>query len=183
MSFVVYNTLAREKQEFRSLEAGRVRMYNCGPTVYGRQHIGNFRTFLFADMLRRWLEYLGYEVDQVMNITDVGHLVHDEDAGEDKIEAQAAREKKDPFEISRHYTELFLQDARDLGVREPMARPRATDLIPQMVEMVRRPDREGPRLPGRTATSTSTSRASPRYGRLSGNRVDELEPGARIEVH
>ena len=182
LSFVVYNTLAREKQEFRSLEAGRVRMYNCGPTVYGRQHIGNFRTFLFADILRRWLEYLGYDVDQVMNITDVGHLVHDEDAGEDKIEAQAAREKKDPFEISRQYTELFLQDARDLGVCEPMARPRATEFIPQMVEMVQGLIEKGHAYQvGGDVYFDVTSFA--RYGRLSGNRVDELEPGARIAVH
>src|SRR5262245_25027226 len=84
--FQVYNSLTKRKEPFRSLEPGVVRMYNCGPTVYGRAHIGNFRSYLFADTLRRWLEYRGYRVLQVMNITDVGHLTDDADDGEDKIE-------------------------------------------------------------------------------------------------
>ena len=90
MALRIYNTLTKKKEDFEPLEAGKVRMYNCGPTVYNRQHIGNFRAFLFADVLRRWLEYSGLEVLQVMNITDVGHLTDDGDMeGEDKIEAQA----------------------------------------------------------------------------------------------
>ena len=93
MSFEVHNSLTKRKEVFRSLEPGLVRMYNCGPTVYSRAHIGNFRAFLFADLLRRWLEHSGYTVQQVMNITDVGHLT-DEMAGvgEDRIEAAARRE-------------------------------------------------------------------------------------------
>jgi cysteinyl-tRNA synthetase len=182
LTFVVHNTLTHRKEEFRSLEPGRVRMYNCGPTVYGRQHIGNFRSFLFADVLRRWLEYLGYEVLQVMNITDVGHLVDDEEEGEDKIEAQAAREKKDPYEVSRHHTELFLRDVHELGVREPLARPRATEFIPQMVAMVQGLIEKGHAYQVGDEVYFDVS-SFERYGRLSGNRVAELEPGARIAVH
>jgi cysteinyl-tRNA synthetase len=181
MSFQVFNTLNHEKEPFRPIEPGRVRMYNCGPTVYGRQHIGNFRSFLFADLLRRWLEYLGHEVLQVMNITDVGHLVDDEDEGEDKIEAQAAREKKDPWEISRHYTDLFLGDIAEFGVREPMARPRATEFIPEMVEMVRGLIESGHAY--RVGDDVYFDVTSfERYGRLSGNRVEDLEAGARVAV-
>ena len=181
MSFQVFNTLTRRKEHFESLEPGKVRMYNCGPTVYGRQHIGNFRSFLFADLLRRWLEYLGYEVLQVMNITDVGHLVDDEDEGEDKIEAQAAREKKDPWEISRQCADLFLSDIAQLGVREPMARPRATDYIPQMVGMIQGLIEKGHayQVGGDVYYDVSTFE---RYGRLSGNKVEDLEAGARVEV-
>ncbi len=182
MTFQVFNTLTHRKEHFRTLEPRRVRMYNCGPTVYGRQHIGNFRSFLFADVLRRWLEYLDYEVLQVMNITDVGHLVDDEDEGEDKIERQAAREKKDPLDISRGYTEVFLQDMRDLGVREPMARPRATEYVQQMVEMARGLIEKGHAYQvGGDVYFDVTS--FERYGRLSGNRVEELEAGARVAVN
>ena len=96
MAFQVYDTLTKEKRVFEPRQPPLVRMYNCGPTVYGRAHIGNLRTFLFADTLRRWLELSDYKVSQVMNITDVGHLQGDADEGEDKIEAQARRERRDP---------------------------------------------------------------------------------------
>ena len=104
MSLKLFNTLTRKKEEFEPLEAGRVRMYTCGPTVYDRPHIGNFRAFVMPDLLRRTLEYLGYEVTQIMNITDVGHLTTDDVAdaqGEDKLQAEAARRALDPWEIAR----------------------------------------------------------------------------------
>jgi cysteinyl-tRNA synthetase len=182
MSFHVYNSLTKTKEPFRSLEDGVVRMYNCGPTVYNRQHIGNFRSFLFADTLRRWLEYLGYEVRQVMNITDVGHLLDDQDEGEDKIEAQAKRTRKTPQEISSEYAQMFLDDIAELGVLEPLARPRATEYIPEMVEMVQGLIEKGNayQVGGDVYFDVSSF---PRYGRLSGNRVEDLEAGARIEVN
>ena len=132
MTFVVHNTRSHSKEPFETLEPGVVRMYNCGPTVYGRQHIGNFRSFLFADTLRRWLEYLGYEVRQVMNITDVGHLLGDAEEGEDKLEAQAKREAVDPRQIAQQYAEQFLADIAELGFRPAMLYPRATEHIPEM---------------------------------------------------
>ncbi len=182
MSFHVYNSLTKEKEVFQSLEDGVVRMYNCGPTVYNRQHIGNFRAFLFADVLRRWLEYLGYEVRQVMNITDVGHLLNDADEGEDKIEEQARKDGKDPWEISRAETAVFLNDVSRLDVLEPMARPRATDYVPQMAEMVQGliDKGHGYQVGGNVYFDVTTF---DRYGRLSGNKVDDLEAGARIAVN
>jgi len=182
LSFHVYNSLTKEKEVFQSLDDGVVRMYNCGPTVYNRQHIGNFRAFLFADVLRRWLEYLGYEVRQVMNITDVGHLLNDADEGEDKIEEQARKDGKDPWEISRAETAVFLNDVSRLDVLEPMARPRATDYVPQMAEMVQGliDKGHGYQVGGNVYFDVTTF---DRYGRLSGNKVDDLEAGARIAVN
>ncbi len=185
MTFHVYNSLTRKKGPFAPLEPGIVRMYNCGPTVYGRPHIGNYRSFLFADLLRRWLEYLGYEVKQVMNITDVGHLTGDDVAdavGEDKVESQARAEKKDPFEITRGYTDMFLEDMTALGVREPMARPRATEYIDQMVAMVEVLIEKGNAY--RVGDNVYFDVASfPAYGQLSGNRVEDLVAGKRVEVN
>jgi cysteinyl-tRNA synthetase len=181
MAFQVYNTLTRQKEEFRTLQPGVVRMYNCGPTVYGRAHIGNLRTFLFADTLRRWLEYRGYEVWQVMNITDVGHIQADADAGEDKIEAEARKTSKDPWAISRGWTELFFQDLAALGFRRATANPKASEHIPQMLEII-----EGLLAKGyayQVAGDVYFEVAKfPGYGRLSGNKVEELDAGNRIEV-
>jgi len=181
VTFTVHNSFSKEKEPFHTLEEGLVRMYNCGPTVYNRQHIGNFRAFLFADTLRRWLEYLGYTVQQVMNITDVGHIVADEDQGEDKLEAQARREKTDPWQISRTNTETFLADLRDLGVRPAGVYPRATDHIPEMLEMIDGLVKSGHAYESEGNVYFDVSRFEP-YGKLSGNKVSELEAGARIAV-
>jgi cysteinyl-tRNA synthetase len=185
VTFRVHNTLTKRVEQFTSREAGVVRMYNCGPTVYGRPHIGNLRSFLFADLLRRWLEYRGYEVRQVMNITDVGHLQGDDTAdatGEDKVEAQARKEAVDPLAITQRYTDEFLADMRALGVREPMARPRASDYIPQMVAMIERLVTAGHAY--RVGDNVYFDVASfPEYGKLSGNRVEALDAGARVEVN
>jgi cysteinyl-tRNA synthetase len=180
-TFTVYNTLTKEKEPFRTLTPKSVRMYNCGPTVYSRAHIGNMRSYLFADTLRRWLEYSGLEVKQVMNITDVGHLTDDADAGEDKIEAQARREKKDPLEISRGYTELFLRDLEELGCERAFVYPRASEHVPEMLAMIDGLVAKGfaYQTDGNVYFEVSTF---PRYGRLSGNRVEDLDAGARIEV-
>ncbi len=182
MSFVVYNTLAKKKEPFESLEPGVVRMYNCGPTVYSRPHVGNYRAFLFADTLRRWLEYSGFEVRQVMNITDVGHLTDDvAGEGEDKIEAQARKNKLDPWEISRSITKQFFDDLEALGVRKAKVYPRASDHIPEMVEMIAGLVKSGYayQVGGNVYFDVAKF---PRYGALSGNRVQELEAGARIAV-
>jgi cysteinyl-tRNA synthetase len=182
MSLVVFNSLTREKEPFESLEPGLVRMYNCGPTVYNRQHVGNFRAFLFADVLRRWLEYRGYRVQQVMNITDVGHIQDDADAGEDKIERRAREEQLDPWEISRENARTFLDDLGRLGVQPAMEYPRATDHIQEMVEIIEGLIEKGCayRVDGNVYFDVSTFE---RYGRLSGNKVEDLEAGARIEIN
>jgi cysteinyl-tRNA synthetase len=159
-------------------------MYNCGPTVYGRQHIGNFRTFLFADLLRRWLEDRGYAVRQVMNITDVGHLVGDADEGEDKMVAQARKEGRDPWEISRHWASVFLEDLERLRVRLAHHYPRATDHVEQMLDIIRALEAKGFAYragEGGQDVYFDVTRFE-RYGQLSGNRLEDLQAGARVEV-
>ncbi|MFT5286378.1 MAG: cysteinyl-tRNA synthetase [Planctomycetota bacterium] len=182
LTFVVYNTRSHRKEAFETLEDGVVRMYNCGPTVYNRQHIGNFRSFLFADILRRWLEYIGYEVKQVMNITDVGHLLEDADEGEDKIEAQARREKRDPLAISQGYAANFLEDLKTLDFAEAMLYPRASDHIPEMLEIIQGLIEKGYAYQVGGNVYYDVNKFA-RYGELSGNKVEDLEAGKRIEVN
>ncbi|MHC4606637.1 MAG: cysteine--tRNA ligase, partial [Planctomycetota bacterium] len=137
MSLKIYNTLSNRLEEFRPLDPGKVGMYNCGPTVYGYQHIGNYRTFLFADVLRRYLEYRGFEVTQVMNITDVGHLTQDDvEAGEDKIDKVAKEMGWDPFKVAEHFTDAFVEDRKVLGFLEPHHLPRATKHVPEMIAVI-----------------------------------------------
>jgi cysteinyl-tRNA synthetase len=181
LTFRVHDTLTKEKRVFAPREPGRVRMYNCGPTVYGRIHVGNLRTFLFADVLRRWLEYLGYEVEQVMNITDVGHLQQDAEEGEDKLEAQAKKEKLDPRAIAEQYTALFFADIERLGVRNAKLYPRASDHVPQMLAIIDDLLAKGFAYQAGEDVYFDVARF-PRYGKLSGNTVAELEAGARVEV-
>jgi cysteinyl-tRNA synthetase len=181
LAFTVYNTLSGKKEPFQSLEKGVVRMYNCGPTVYNRAHIGNFRAYLFADTLRRWLECSGYDVRQVMNITDVGHLQDDADDGVDKIEAQAKREKRDPWEISRGYTAIFMKDLAALECEAAFVYPKASEHIPEMLEMIDGLVAKGFAYQVGEDVYFEVSKF-PRYGRLSGNTVDKLDAGNRIEV-
>jgi cysteinyl-tRNA synthetase len=181
MTLTFHNTLTKRREPFQPIEPGIVRMYNCGPTVYGRAHIGNFRSYLFADVLRRWLEYRGFEVRQVMNITDVGHLTDDADDGEDKLEVQARKEGRDPWQISREYTRLFLDDVARLGLRPAKVYPRASEHIPEMLAIV-----EGLVAKGFAYAVDGDVYFEvgkfPAYGRLSGNKVEALDAGARIEV-
>jgi cysteinyl-tRNA synthetase len=181
VTFVVHNTYSKRKEPFVPLEPGVVRMYNCGPTVYGRQHVGNFRAFLFADLLRGWLSYLGFDVRQVMNITDVGHLVDDADDGEDKVQQQAQREGRDPFEISAGYAQAFLDDLAALGARNALHYPRATEHIEEMLEIIDALIEKGHayRVGDDVYFDVTTFE---RYGQLSGNRLEDLEGGARVEV-
>ena len=108
----IFNTLTRQKEEFKPIDENEVRMYSCGPTVYDYAHIGNLRAYLFMDTLRRVLKYNGYKLKHVMNITDVGHLTSDADSGEDKMMKASRRENKSPFEIANFYTKVFLEDQK-----------------------------------------------------------------------
>ncbi len=181
MSLQVYNSLTKRKEAFEPIEPGKVRMYNCGPTVYGRAHIGNLRSFLFADILRRWLEHEGYEVTQVMNITDVGHITADADEGEDKLVAQAKKEGRDPWKISEQHTAQFLEDLDALGFRKASVYPRATQHIPEMLEMIDGFVESGHAYRAGDNVYFDVS-SFERYGRLSGNKVEDLDAGARIDV-
>ena len=177
----VYNTLGRAKQDFVPLDPPKVTLYTCGPTVYNYAHIGNLRTFLFEDLLRRTLEYFGYSVTQVMNITDVGHLTSDADEGEDKMQAAARREQKDPWQIAESYMNAFFEDIRALNLRPAEHYPRATEHIPEMIEMVRQLVDRGHayEVNGNVYYAVESF---PAYGRLSGNTPEQLIAGARVEV-
>jgi len=185
MALKIYNTLTKKTEPFRPLRKGVVTMYNCGPTVYDYAHIGNFRSYVFADLLRRYLEYSGLKVKQVMNITDVGHLTIDEEAdsrGEDKIEASAKRQHKTPLEISSFYTKAFLEDVKTLNLKEPMKRPKATEHIKEMIGIIDSLVRNGHAYEVNGSVYYDIS-SFKRYGKLSGNPVEQLKAGARLEVN
>src|SRR5256714_13950432 len=133
----LYNTLSRTKQDLQPLQEGIVRLYSCGPTVYRYAHVGTLRTFMLPDLLRRSLEYLGYRTEQVMNITDVGHLTDDTfDRGEDKMLVSARLEKKSPEEIAAAYTEAFLDDIGLVNIRPAAHYPRASAYVQRMIELI-----------------------------------------------
>ena len=178
----LYNTFTRQKEELRPLREGVVRIYSCGPTVYRYVHIGNLRTFMMPDLLRRSLEYLGYATEQVMNITDVGHLTDDSfDRGEDKMLVSARLESKSPEEIAAYYTAAFKEDAARLNIRPPAQYPHATQYIPQMIELIEKLIARGHAYEvGGTVYFDIAS--FPAYGKLSRNTTDKLLAGARGEV-
>jgi cysteinyl-tRNA synthetase len=177
----IYNTLSRGKEDFVPVEPGKVKIYTCGPTVYWFAHIGNFRAYVFADTLRRVFEYLGFEVKQVMNITDVGHLTTDDDLGEDKLEAGAKRESKTPEEIARFYEQAFFADAEKLNIKRPHIVCRATEHIPDMIELIRRIEKNGFAYQTKVGLIFDTSRY-PDYWRLGRLNLEEQKAGARVEV-
>jgi cysteinyl-tRNA synthetase len=144
----LHNTLSGKKEEFKPITPGKVTMYNCGPTVYNYAHIGNLRVYVFADVLRRMFELNGYEVKQVMNITDVGHLVSDGDEGEDKMTKALLRENK-PLtlesmkEVADFYAEKFKEDLQSLNIETPHEFPKASDNIPEIIALVEKLQEKG----------------------------------------
>jgi cysteinyl-tRNA synthetase len=187
----ITNTYSKALETFEA--AGRVRMYSCGPTVYSYAHIGNFRSFLLGDVLRRVLERRGLQVQHVMNITDVGHMTQDHLAdahGEDKL-AKAARELGwDPYHVADHFLAAFVADARALRLRnylgaegeDPALHPRATRYIPEMLALIQRLLERGHAYTDSVGQVYFSIATFPEYGRLSGKVLDELEVGARVEV-
>ncbi len=182
----LYNTLSKQKEVFTPLEPPRVKLYTCGPTVYDFVHIGNLRAYVMADTLRRTLEQAGFEVKQVKNITDVGHLTADDvaqgDSGEDKVAKKAAAEHKTPAEIAAFYTSYYHRAEQALNILPAHSEPHATDYIPQMIAFIERLIASGHAY----ATNGNvffdvTSFAA--YGRLSGNTLEALKVGARLEEH
>lgn len=181
MPLRLYNTFSKREEEFVPLKKGKVTMYTCGPTVYGRPHIGNYSSFLMADLLRRWLEVSKYKVTHAKNITDVGHLVADQDDGEDKVQKQAEKEKVDPLAIARRYTEQYLEDETALNMLEPQYRPRATEYVKQMIEMTQELAKKGNAYETEDGVYFSVE-TFPEYGKLSGNTLEKLHVGSRIAV-
>lgn len=181
MDIYFYNTLTKKKEIFKTEEEGRVRMYSCGPTVYKDATIGNMRTNIFQDILRRVLRYNGYELKHAMNITDVGHLVSDADEGEDKMVKSAKEMHKSPMEIAEHYTKLFFNDLEMLNIETPEIVCKATDHIEEMIEYVKRLIERGYAYETSTAIYFDVSKLD-EYGILSGIKLDDQKAGARVEV-
>lgn len=196
-----YNTLTHQIETFTPIEPGRVSMYNCGPTVYDFAHIGNFKTFLFSDVLRRFLELVGYDVHQAMNLTDVGHMTEDQLAdggGEDKMQVAAQRlaaakksgdahvavidNPNDPYQVAQFYIDAFIEDAKLLGMKVageyPQNMPRATAHVPHMIEMVAALVAKSHAYVAADGAVYFAVESYGAYGKLSGNSLDQLKGGA-----
>ena len=181
MDIYFYNTLTKQKDLFKPIEEGKVKIYSCGPTVYKEATIGNMRTNLLNDTLRRVLKYNGYELKHVMNITDVGHLVSDGDEGEDKMLKSAREEHKSPLEIAEHYTKLFFKDLERLNIETPEVVCKATDHIKEMLEMVQKIMKNGYAYETSTAIYFDVSKLD-KYGILSGINLNDQKAGARVDI-
>ncbi|MDO8508586.1 MAG: cysteine--tRNA ligase [Nanoarchaeota archaeon] len=175
------NTLSRKIETFAPIDGSEVKMYTCGPTVYGRAHIGNMRAYIFADVARRVLEYGGYKVKQAMNITDVGHLTSDADEGEDKLQKSAREQKTTAWEISKKYTAQFLEDASKLNIQPVHILCKATDHISEQIELIKRLEDNEFTYITSDGVYYDTSKF-PRYGDLARLDVEGLQAGARIEM-
>lgn len=181
MPLRLYDTFTRSVRDFQPLHPPVVGLYSCGPTVYDYAHIGNLRTYLFTDLLRRTLLFNGYAVKQVMNITDVGHLVSDADTGEDKMEAGQRRTGRSAWEMAEAYTQAFQADLRRLHVLEPAIWCRATDHIAEQIAFIAELETKGFTYRTSDGIYFDTSRL-PEYGRLARLDIEGLQAGARVEL-
>ena len=177
----LYNTLTKQKSDFIPLNGNEVRIYSCGPTVYGYAHIGNFRAYTFVDNLRRTLEYNGYTLKHVMNITDVGHLESDADEGEDKMEKAAKKENKDPYEIAKFYTDAFFKDMGRLNIERPEIIAKATDHIEDMLEFAKEIVKNGYGYETSKGIYFDISKLD-KYPVLSNRNIEDQIAGARVDV-
>jgi cysteinyl-tRNA synthetase len=176
----LFNSLTREVEEVRPVESGHVKMYACGPTVYRSAHLGNFRTYMLGDLIRRALEFEGFRVTLVQNITDVGHMT-DESSPDavDKMALAVEDEGLQPLEIAAKYTKAVLDDAEALGLRLPDEMPKATDHIPEMIDLTQTLIGRGNAYVVDDGSVYFDVQSFPGYGKLSGNTLDKLQPGHR----
>ena len=181
MDIYFYNTLTKSKDKFEPINKEEVRMYSCGPTVYKDASIGNMRTYIMNDLIRRVLKYNGYKIKHTMNITDVGHLVSDADEGEDKMLKSAREMKKTPYEIAKYYTKLFMDDLEKLNVETPEVVCKATDHIEDMIKYVQKLLENGYAYETSTAIYFDVSKLD-EYGILSGIKLEDQKAGARVDV-
>ena len=181
MDIFFSNTLTRKKELFKPIDEKEVRIYSCGPTVYKDATIGNLRTNIFQDVLRRVLRYNGYKIKHAMNITDVGHLVSDGDEGEDKMIKSAKEEHKSPEEIAEHYTKLFFDDLKALNIELPEIVCKATDHIKEMLQYVETLVEKGYAYETSTAIYFDISKLD-KYPVLSNLNLEDQKAGARVEV-
>jgi cysteinyl-tRNA synthetase len=177
----LYNTLSRKKEIFKPIQDKIVGFYACGPTVYLSAHIGNLRTYIFEDILKRVLEYNGYKVKHVMNVTDVGHLVSDADVGEDKILLAAKRERKSAWQIAGFYTKAFKKDLKLLNIKTPSVWVKATDTIKDQIKLIQILEKKGFTYKIRDGIYFDSSKLKA-YGRLGGKKERKIKPGARVEM-
>jgi len=175
----IYNTLSKSKQEVEPITGDVIRIYSCGLTVYDFAHIGNLRKYIFDDVLKRTLKFLGYKVKHVMNITDVGHLTSDEDEGEDKIEKSARREKKSAYEIAKHYEKEFIKDLKALNIEMPDEMPRATENIEEQIKLVEKLEKKGFTYKTSDGIYFDTSKLE-NYGKLANLDKQKQLEGARV---
>lgn len=180
----IYNSLTREIEEFKPLNPKKVGMYTCGPTVYDFAHIGNFRTYMTADILIRTLKFSGLGVDYVMNLTDVGHLTGDNlgdaDLGEDRMEKAAKKEGKTAWDVAKFYTDAFLKDYKILNLTQPRLFAKATDHIKEQIDLIQRLEVKGFTYATSDGVYFDTSKFKD-YGKLSD--LDQIKEGARVEVN
>lgn len=181
MDIYFYNTLTKSKDKFEPINKEEVRMYSCGPTVYKDASIGNMRTYIMNDLIRRVLKYNGYKIKHTMNITDVGHLVSDADEGEDKMLKSAREMQKTPYEIAKYYTKLFMDDLEKLNVETPEVVCKATDHIEDMIKYVQKLLENGYAYETSTAIYFDVSKLD-EYGILSGIKLEDQKAGARVDV-
>ena len=179
MSLWIYNYLTRTKEPFEPLEAGHVKMYVCGPTMYDHAHLGHAKLYVAVDVMVRYLRFLDYKVRYVQNITDVGHLL---DTGEDRILKGARRERVEPMEVVETYTRSYFDDMDALGVVRPNISPRASGHIPEQVEVIKTLLEKGYAYETEEGDVYFSVEKFPGYGKLSGRKVEDLEPGARVTV-
>ena len=174
----LYNSKSRKKENFKPLTE-TVRLYTCGPTVYDFAHIGNLRTYIFEDVLKRVLQYNGHNVKHVMNITDVGHLVSDDDTGEDKIEKKAKEESKNAWELAAYYTDKFKEDITALNIKDPDIFVKATDTIEDQIKLIKELEEKGFTYKIEDGIYFDTSKLED-YGKMS--NLEEIEAGKRVEM-
>ncbi len=181
MSLVIYNTHSRKKEVFKPVVEGRVGIYYCGPTVYSEPHLGHARGPIVFDTLKRWLQFSGYKVRMVSNVTDVGHLTDDMDAGEDKMLKRAKLEQLEPMEVAEKYFWAYFNAMAQLGVRKPDIVPRASGHIIEQIEMTEELIKNGVAYVkgGNVYFDVSAWKA---YGELSGRNPDDLQEGTRIDI-
>ena len=177
----LYNTMTRKKEEFAPLVEGKVGLYTCGPTVYGYAHVGNFRSYIFADILKRVLMYNGFDVKHVINVTDVGHLTSDADSGDDKIEKEAKKEGKSAAEISHFYFDAFHKDFAKLNLVDPFKWSWASEHIKEQVDMIKILEKKGCTYETSDGIYFDSSKFVD-YGKLSNKKIEGIEEGSRIAM-
>lgn len=181
MPIQLYNSLTRQIEEFKPIKSGKAGLYTCGPTVYNYAHIGNLRTYVFEDILKRVLILNGYRVNHVMNITDVGHLTSDADSGEDKIEKRAAKESRSVWEITDFYTQEFKNNLQNLTILEPNKWIYATNTIKDQINLIKKLEKKGFTYTINDGVYFDTSKLK-NYGQLSTLKKDEIKAGLRVEM-